>query len=71
MNDRDASDEQVRHAIHELNNQLLVITNYAQFVADEVASNAATLRDVQQIQHAADRCVELVAELRSNRDRST
>lgn len=58
-------DERVRHAIHEFNNQLLVIANYAQFVADQVADDAAALRDVQQIQRAAERCAELITDLRS------
>jgi len=59
------------HVAHDFNNLLAVIVNYADFVAAEAADASAedpdrwtpVLRDVEQIQRAAERGIELARQL--------
>jgi PAS domain S-box-containing protein len=48
---------------HDFNNLLTIILNYAAFVAEEVNDRPAVLTDVQHIQRAAERAVELTRQL--------
>jgi signal transduction histidine kinase len=45
----------VREAIHDLNNQLAVILNYANFVLEDTPANDPRREDVLEIQRAAKR----------------
>ena len=48
---------------HDFNNLLAIIMNYAGFVADETAGDAAVQADVKQIQDAADRAARITRQL--------
>ena len=48
---------------HDFNNLLAVILNYASFVAEDVADNAAAAGDVEQIRFAAERAARLTQQL--------
>jgi signal transduction histidine kinase len=45
----------VREAIHDLNNQLAVILNYANFVLEDTPANDPRREDLLEIQRAAKR----------------
>jgi signal transduction histidine kinase len=45
----------VREAIHDLNNQLAVILNYANFVLEDTPANDPRREDMLEIQRAAKR----------------
>jgi signal transduction histidine kinase len=45
----------VREAVHDLNNQLAVILNYANFVLEDTAADDPRREDLLEIQRAAKR----------------
>jgi signal transduction histidine kinase len=51
--------------IHEMNNVLTVIQNFAGFAAASVPANATLREDLQEIITAGERAIRLVQELRS------
>jgi two-component system cell cycle sensor histidine kinase/response regulator CckA len=57
----------VRRAVHDLNNQLAVILNYATFVIEDTASDDPRREDLLEIQRAAKRArdvtLQMLAEL--------
>jgi two-component system cell cycle sensor histidine kinase/response regulator CckA len=48
---------------HDFNNILAVVANYARFVAQELPPSSQALKDVQEIQNAADRAAALTSQL--------
>jgi signal transduction histidine kinase len=57
----------VREAVHDLNNQLAVILNYANFVIEDTTADDPRREDLLEIQRAAKRArdvaLEMLAEL--------
>jgi signal transduction histidine kinase len=57
----------VRKAVHDLNNQLAVILNYANFVVEDTPADDPRREDLLEIQRAArvarDVALEMLAEL--------
>ena len=57
----------MRKAVHDLNNQLAVILNYANFVIEDTAADDPRRADLLEIQRAAKRArdvaLEMLAEL--------
>jgi signal transduction histidine kinase len=57
----------VREAVHDLNNQLAVILNYANFVIEDTTADDPRRADLLEIQRAAKRArdvaLEMLAEL--------
>jgi len=53
----------VRKAVHDLNNQLAVILNYATFVIEDTPADDPRREDLLEIKHAAERARDVVLEL--------
>jgi signal transduction histidine kinase len=53
----------VREAVHDLNNQLAVILNYANFVLEDTPADDPRREDLLEIQRAAQRARDVVLEL--------
>jgi two-component system cell cycle sensor histidine kinase/response regulator CckA len=57
----------VRKAVHDLNNQLAVILNYASFVIEDTAADDPRREDLLEIRRAAERArdvtLQMLAEL--------
>jgi signal transduction histidine kinase len=53
----------VREAVHDLNNQLAVILNYANFVLEDTAADDPRREDLLEIQRAARRARDVTLEL--------
>jgi two-component system cell cycle sensor histidine kinase/response regulator CckA len=52
-----------REAIHDLNNQLAVILNYAGFVLEDLAADDPRREDVVEIRRAAERARDITLQL--------
>jgi two-component system, cell cycle sensor histidine kinase and response regulator CckA len=52
-----------REAIHDLNNQLAVILNYASFVLEDMAADDPRREDVAEIRQAAVRARDIALQL--------
>ena len=53
----------MRKAVHDLNNQLAVILNYAAFVIEDTAADDPRREDLLEIQRAAQRARDVTLEL--------
>jgi signal transduction histidine kinase len=53
----------VREAVHDLNNHLAVILNYANFVIEDTPADDPRREDLLEIQRAAQRARDVVLEL--------
>jgi signal transduction histidine kinase len=53
----------VRKAVHDLNNQLAVILNYATFVIEDTPADDPRREDLLEIKLAAERARDVVLEL--------
>jgi signal transduction histidine kinase len=53
----------VRKAVHDLNNQLAVILNYATFVIEDTPADDPRREDLLEIKQAAERARDVVMEL--------
>ena len=53
----------MREAVHDLNNQLAVILNYANFVLEDTPADDPRREDLLEIQRAAQRARDVVLEL--------
>ena len=53
----------MRKAVHDLNNQLAVILNYANFVVEDTAADDPRREDLLEIQRAARRARDVTLEL--------
>jgi signal transduction histidine kinase len=53
----------VRDAVHDLNNQLAVILNYANFVLEDTAADDPRREDLLEIQRAAQRARDVTLQL--------
>jgi signal transduction histidine kinase len=53
----------VREAVHDLNNQLAVILNYANFVLEDTPSDDPRREDLLEIQRAAQRARDVTLQL--------
>jgi signal transduction histidine kinase len=53
----------VREAVHDLNNQLAVILNYATFVLEDTAADDPRREDLLEIQRAARRARDVTQQL--------
>jgi two-component system, cell cycle sensor histidine kinase and response regulator CckA len=53
----------VRKAVHDLNNQLAVILNYAAFVIEDTAADDPRREDLLEIQHAAERARDVTLQM--------
>jgi signal transduction histidine kinase len=53
----------VRKAVHDLNNQLAVILNYATFVIEDTPADDPRREDLLEIKRAAERARDVVLEL--------
>jgi two-component system, cell cycle sensor histidine kinase and response regulator CckA len=53
----------VRKAVHDLNNQLAVILNYAAFVIDDTAADDPRREDLLEIQRAAKRARDVTLQM--------
>jgi signal transduction histidine kinase len=57
----------VREAVHDLNNQLAVILNYANFVLEDTPADDPRREDLLEIQRAARRARDVALQLLSER----
>jgi two-component system cell cycle sensor histidine kinase/response regulator CckA len=57
----------VREAVHDLNNQLAVILNYASFVLEDTPADDPRRADLLEIQRAAQRARDVTLELLAQR----
>ena len=57
----------MREAIHDLNNQLAVILNYANFVLEDTPANDPRREDLLEIQRAAKRARDVTLDLLAQR----
>jgi signal transduction histidine kinase len=55
----------LRRAVHDLNNQLAVILNYASFLLEDTADDDPRREDLMEIRRAAERARDIVMELRA------
>jgi signal transduction histidine kinase len=53
----------VREAVHDLNNQLAVILNYANFVLEDTPADDPRREDLLEIQRAAQRARDVTLQL--------
>jgi signal transduction histidine kinase len=53
----------VREAVHDLNNQLAVILNYANFVIEDTAPDDPRREDLLEIQNAAKRARDVTLQM--------
>ena len=53
----------MREAIHDLNNQLAVILNYASFVLEDTPANDPRREDLLEIQRAAQRARDVTLQM--------
>ena len=53
----------MRKAVHDLNNQLAVILNYATFVIEDTPADDPRREDLLEIQRAAERAREVTLQL--------
>jgi hypothetical protein len=53
----------MRKAVHDLNNQLAVILNYASFVIEDTAADDPRREDLLEIQRAAERARDLALQM--------
>ena len=53
----------MREAVHDLNNQLAVILNYASFVLEDTAPDDPRREDLLEIQRAAERARDVTLQL--------
>ncbi|HEY7454186.1 MAG TPA: hypothetical protein VH683_06445 [Thermoleophilaceae bacterium] len=53
----------MRKAVHDLNNQLAVILNYATFVIEDTPADDPRREDLLEIKQAAERARDVVMEL--------
>jgi two-component system cell cycle sensor histidine kinase/response regulator CckA len=53
----------VREAVHDLNNQLAVILNYASFVLEDTPPDDPRREDLLEIQRAAERARDVTLQL--------
>jgi two-component system cell cycle sensor histidine kinase/response regulator CckA len=53
----------VREAVHDLNNQLAVILNYASFVLEDTPADDPRREDLLEIQRAAQRARDVTLQL--------
>ena len=53
----------MREAVHDLNNQLAVILNYANFVLEDTPANDPRREDLLEIQRAAERARDVTLQL--------
>jgi signal transduction histidine kinase len=60
----------VREAVHDLNNQLAVILNYATFVLDDTPADDPRREDLLEIQRAARRARDVTLQLLAERPAS-
>jgi signal transduction histidine kinase len=56
----------LRKAVHDLNNQLAVILNYATFLLEDTPEDDPRREDLVEIRRAAERARDIVLELRSS-----
>ena len=56
----------MREAVHDLNNQLAVILNYANFVLEDTPADDPRREDLLEIQRAAQRARDVTLELLSS-----
>jgi signal transduction histidine kinase len=57
----------VREAVHDLNNQLAVILNYANFVLDDTPADDPRREDLLEIQRAAKKARDVTLQLLAQR----
>ena len=55
----------MREAVHELNNQLAVILNFATFVLEDTPADDPRREDLEEILRAAKKARDVAAELRA------
>jgi two-component system, cell cycle sensor histidine kinase and response regulator CckA len=60
----------VREAVHDLNNQLAVILNYASFVLEDTPADDPRREDLLEIQRAARRARDVTPQLLAQRPTS-
>ena len=53
----------MREAVHDLNNQLAVILNYANFVIEDTAADDPRREDLLEIQNAAKRARDVALQM--------